>query len=168
MVDSSSEIFVGLGDSTHILRVLLRLGSAVIVGGIFGFERELEHKRAGLRTHMLVALGAALFTLIAAEMSAEVSRVIQGIAAGIGFIGAGTIFKLTEQQEVKGLTTAACIWVTAAAGTALGAGLFWPVIIAVLFAWTIMMTLHRLEHWIRPRSPTRIESFERPARERDG
>src|SRR6266851_6774472 len=135
MVDSSKVIFLELNDSTHILRVLLRLGLAAVVGGILGFERELEHKRAGLRTHMLVALGSALFALIAAEVNGEVSRVIQGVATGIGFIGAGTIFKLTEQGEVKGLTTAAGIWVTAAAGTALGAGLFWPVIIAVLFAW---------------------------------
>jgi putative Mg2+ transporter-C (MgtC) family protein len=154
MVDSSKVIFLELNDSTHILRVLLRLGLAAVVGGILGFERELEHKRAGLRTHMLVALGSALFALIAAEVNGEVSRVIQGIATGIGFIGAGTIFKLTEQGEIKGLTSAAAIWVTAAVGTAVGVGLVWPVIVAVVLAWIIMMVLHRLEDWIRPHGPS--------------
>jgi putative Mg2+ transporter-C (MgtC) family protein len=157
MIDPNQEIFVGLGDSAHVVRVLLRLGSAVIAGGILGFERELEHKRAGLRTHMLVALGAALFSLLAAEMSTnfgtDVGRVIQGIATGIGFIGAGTIFKLTEQHEVRGLTTAAGIWVTAAVGTAMGAGLLWPVLLTVAFAWVIMMWLHRCEDWFRRPRP---------------
>jgi putative Mg2+ transporter-C (MgtC) family protein len=165
MIDPNQEIFVGQGDAAHVVRVLLRLGSAVIAGGILGFERELEHKRAGVRTHMLVALGAALFTLLPSEMGLDPTRVIQGIATGIGFIGAGTIFKLTEQQEVRGLTTAAGIWVTAAVGTFMGAGLLWPVLLTVALAWTIMMWLNRLEGWFKQRRPTRIESLERPAKE---
>ena len=114
-----NEVFFGVQDPAHIWRVILRLGIACILGGLIGFEREAEHKRAGLRTHMLVALGSALFTLIAAELKTDSSRIIQGIAAGIGFLGAGCIFKLTEQHEVKGLTTAAGVWVTAAVGAAI-------------------------------------------------
>src|SRR5689334_2394549 len=115
-----NDLFVGLGDIHHVGRVVLRLVVACILGGVIGFEREYEHKRAGMRTHILVALGSALFTLVTAELGLDSSRVLQGIAAGIGFLGAGTIFKLTEHMEVKGLTTAACIWVTAALGAAVG------------------------------------------------
>src|SRR6266851_1835629 len=95
-----------------------------------------EDVSAGLRTHMLVALGAALFTLIPQEAkmeTADISRVIQGIAAGIGFLGAGTILKLGEEHRIQGLTSAASVWLTAAAGTAVGAGWLWPAVVGV--AW---------------------------------
>ena len=101
---------------------------------------------------MLVALGSALFTLIAAELKTDSSRIIQGIAAGIGFLGAGCIFKLTEQHEVKGLTTAAGVWVTAAVGAAIGVGLIWPALLALALAWIILWALHRVECWLRPRT----------------
>jgi len=147
-----NEVFFGVQDPAHIWRVVLRLGIACILGGLIGFEREAEHKRAGLRTHMLVALGSALFTLIAAELKTDSSRIIQGIAAGIGFLGAGCIFKLTEQHEVKGLTTAAGVWVTAAVGAAIGVGLIWPALLALALAWIILWALHRVECWLRPRT----------------
>jgi putative Mg2+ transporter-C (MgtC) family protein len=146
-----NEVFFGVEDAAHIWRVILRLGIACILGGLIGFEREAEHKRAGLRTHMLVALGSALFTLIAAELKTDSSRIIQGIAAGVGFLGAGTIFKLTEQHEVKGLTTAAGIWVTAAMGAAMGVGLIWPAVLALALGCIILWALHRVECWLRPR-----------------
>src|SRR5688572_31193834 len=98
---------------TELFRVTIRLVVAVILGGLLGLQREREGKAAGLRTHMLVALGAALFTIapLEAGMSFEnLSRVVQGIATGIGFLGAGTILKGREQHEIQGLTTAAGVW----------------------------------------------------------
>jgi putative Mg2+ transporter-C (MgtC) family protein len=99
----------------------LRLLIAVLFGGLLGFERQVHGQSAGMRTHMLVALGAAIFTIAAVTVSpnapSDVTRVIQGIAAGIGFLGAGTILKLSSQGAVKGLTTASSIWLAAALGT---------------------------------------------------
>ena len=104
----------------------VRLFVAVILGGMLGIERELHGRWAGLRTHMMVSLGAAIFTIAALATapndSNEVTRVIQGVAAGIGFLGAGTILKLSSQLEVKGLTTASSIWLAAALGTVAGLG----------------------------------------------
>lgn len=104
----------------------LRLFVAVVLGGVLGIERQLHGRWAGIRTHMMVSLGAAIFT-IAALMTApndsnDVTRVIQGVAAGIGFLGAGTILKLSTEVEVKGLTTASSIWLAAALGTVAGLG----------------------------------------------
>jgi putative Mg2+ transporter-C (MgtC) family protein len=150
----ADEVFSDLGEHGHFVRVIIRLTVAMILGGLIGIERQYEHKSAGIRTHMLVALGAALFTLVPLEAKmnpSDVSRVIQGIAAGIGFLGAGTIFKLTDQAEVKGLTSAACIWITAAVGTAVGAGFVWPAIVTVLLSWVILYLLHYVEHWLKHR-----------------
>src|SRR6516225_7443771 len=113
------QAFPDVSNLEQLAHAFAKLAVAVVLGGALGFEREFEHKFAGIRTHMLVALGAALFTLVPVENKmnpADVSRVIQGIAAGIGFLGAGTILKLSDQAEVKGLTSAACIWITAAVG----------------------------------------------------
>jgi putative Mg2+ transporter-C (MgtC) family protein len=147
----ADEWFPGFSDRGHLERVVMRLVIATILGGLVGFERQVEHKAAGMRTHMLVALGAALFTLIPLEAkmsSADISRVLQGIAAGIGFLGAGTILKLSDQHEIKGLTTAATVWLTAAAGAAVGAGWIWPAVVAVVLVWFILYFLGRLEHWL--------------------
>jgi putative Mg2+ transporter-C (MgtC) family protein len=148
------QMILNLGDSSHFVRVLVRLLLAVFLGGLVGLEREKERKRAGIRTHMLVALGAALFTLIAFESkmtTADISRVMQGVAAGIGFLGAGTILKVSDEHQVKGLTTAASIWLTAALGMAVGAGLIWPSLITVGLAWFILFVVHRFEHHDTPR-----------------
>jgi len=106
----------------------LRLFVAVLLGGLLGIERQLRGRWAGIRTHMMVSLGAAIFTLaavtIAPNDSNEVTRVIQGIAAGIGFLGAGTIIKLGNVAEIQGLTTASSIWMAAALGTVAGMGEF--------------------------------------------
>ncbi|MCA9124860.1 MAG: MgtC/SapB family protein [Planctomycetales bacterium] len=103
-----------------------RLLVAVVLGGVLGIERQLHGRWAGIRTHMMVALGAAIFTIAALitapNNSNEVTRVIQGIAAGIGFLGAGAILKLSNELEVKGLTTASSIWLAAALGTVAGLG----------------------------------------------
>lgn len=102
----------------------VRLAFAVVLGGVIGAERELSGQWAGVRTHMMVSLGAAIFAVVAKpfceESPAEITRVIQGIAAGIGFLGAGTILKLDDKRQVIGLTTAASIWLAAAVGTAVG------------------------------------------------
>jgi putative Mg2+ transporter-C (MgtC) family protein len=101
-----------------------RLGVAALLGGALGLEREWTGHWAGLRTHMMVAIGCAIFVIggvgIAGDSHESITRVIQGVTAGIGFLGAGTILKLDQKQEIKGLTTASSIWLSAALGTAAG------------------------------------------------
>jgi len=117
--------FSDIPDSTQIIRITLRLLVAAALGGLMGYEREKRGKSAGVRTHMLVAIGSALFVLIpqqAGASSSDLSRVLQGLIAGVGFLGAGAIIMGTKQVETRGLTTAAGIWVTAAIGIAAGMG----------------------------------------------
>ena len=123
--------------------LLLRLVLAVIAGGFIGLEREFVHKPAGIRTHMLVCLGSALFMLLAFETSPDESaRIMAGIATGIGFLGAGTIFK--AKNDVHGLTTAASIWAVAGIGVAIGLGYY--IITAVSVALIlIVLQLNKVE-----------------------
>ncbi|MBF8780217.1 MgtC/SapB family protein [Pseudomonas fulva] len=119
--------FADLADVGEVTRIIVRLLMAALLGAVLGFERESRGKSAGVRTHMLVSLGAALFVLAPSMAGADeeaLSRVIQGIVAGIGFLGAGTILKGNgiDTSHVKGLTTAAGLWMTAAIGTAAGMG----------------------------------------------
>jgi putative Mg2+ transporter-C (MgtC) family protein len=117
--------FSDIQDATHITRIILRLLVAAALGGALGYEREKHGKSAGVRTHMLVAIGAALFVLIpqqAETSTADLARVVQGVIAGVGFLGAGAIILGNKQAEIRGLTTAAGIWVTAAIGIAAGMG----------------------------------------------
>jgi putative Mg2+ transporter-C (MgtC) family protein len=119
------ELTHGFPDRTRLGIVLIRVIAAVLLGGILGIEREKAGKPAGLRTHMIVCLGTAVVVLACTEVNMGLdglSRVIQGIVTGIGFIGAGTILKLNEQREIQGLTTAAGLWMTAAIGIAVGLG----------------------------------------------
>lgn len=128
--------------------VIVRLVTASVLGGLLGAERQSEGKPAGLRTHMLVALGAALFVVApyqAGLAEGDIGRIIQGVAAGIGFIGAGTILKLTEREEIKGLTTAASIWLTAAIGIAAGVGPLWVPLVCAACAWVILNVLGKIE-----------------------
>jgi putative Mg2+ transporter-C (MgtC) family protein len=103
---------------------LLRIGAAAVLGGAIGLEREWHGHWAGFRTHMMVAIGSAIFVIGGATAHGQnidgPSRVIQGVASGIGFLGAGTILKLGEKMEIKGLTTASSIWLAAALGIASG------------------------------------------------
>lgn len=141
------ELARGLPHADQVLRVGLRLLVALIVGLIIGLQRELTHKPAGLRTHLLVALGTALLVVAAVNAgmaSADVSRVIQGLVTGIGFLGGGTILKLTHEHEIRGLTTAAGIWLTAAASIAAGLGQFADAIIGVVFALIVLSAIGRL------------------------
>lgn len=119
------ELSSGLPDTQQLARVIIRLVAAVLLGAVIGFEREKAGKPAGLRTHILVTLGTCLFVLACAGSGMDsdgLSRVIQGIVTGIGFLGAGSILKLNEERDIQGLTTAAGVWITAAIGVAVGLG----------------------------------------------
>ena len=127
--------------------IFLRLILSVVFGGLIGLEREVVHKPAGVRTHMLVSLGSALFVLIALTAIPEgVDKIIAGIATAIGFLGAGTIFK--AKSEVHGLTTAASIWAVAAVGLAVGLGYYLMTIISVVLI-LIVLQLNKLEFFKR-------------------
>ena len=123
--------------------IALRLVFAVIAGGLIGLEREVVHKPAGVRTHMLVCLGAALFIIVTLDsIPQEAARIIAGIATGVGFLGAGTIFK--AKSDVHGLTTAASIWAVAAVGIAIGLGYYVTMLIAIFLILAILQ-LNKLE-----------------------
>lgn len=141
-------------NTDYLMRIVTRLGAAALLGGMIGFEREWKNKAAGLRTHMTVALGCAAFMLVVTETGADtgnISRAIQGIAAGIGFIGAGTILKRSDEDDIKGLTTAATIWLTAAVGAAAGAGHGWLGLTGVLIAFLILSILSGVDTWLARR-----------------
>lgn len=143
-----AEMNAGLPDWPETFRIVLRVTVAAILGGIVGYERERTGKAAGLRTHMLVSLGSAVFVLAVVEgggNAGDVSRVIQGVASGIGFLGAGAILKLSDTRQIKGLTTAAGIWMTAAIGLAAGLGRYGLAALAVVLAWAILAVVARLE-----------------------
>ncbi|UPQ83688.1 MgtC/SapB family protein [Pseudomonas knackmussii] len=140
--------FSDIPDLEHGIRVSIRLLLAIALGGVLGYEREYKGKAAGLRTHMLVALGAALFVLVPLEAGMpleDLSRVMQGIITGIGFLGAGTILKGSSQQDVKGLTTAAGIWLTAAIGVATGLGHESTAVLTTGFALVVFLLMPKLE-----------------------
>jgi putative Mg2+ transporter-C (MgtC) family protein len=146
-----AHLFLALPDANHVARVVVRLAVAVVLGGVIGFEREREGKWAGIRTHMLVALGAALIVLAPLEAgmaSADISRVIQGLVTGIGFLGGGTILKLGDERQVRGLTSAASIWLTSAVGLAVGLGMLWPALFGTVLTWVILKVLHHLDQLI--------------------
>jgi putative Mg2+ transporter-C (MgtC) family protein len=145
------EIGLGLPEARQFWRIFIRLLVAIIAGAVVGVQRERSGKPAGIRTHMLVALGAALFVIGPMEfgMTAnELSRVIQGLVTGIGFLGAGAILKLQDKREIEGLTTAAGIWMTAAIGLAAGLGRFGLALISVIFAWFVLAVVKGIERWL--------------------
>jgi putative Mg2+ transporter-C (MgtC) family protein len=132
---------------------LLRVAVAAALGGVIGLERELDEKAAGLRTHMLVSMGSALFTLVGAygfsgfsSGSVDPSRIAAQIVTGIGFLGAGVIFR--QGFTVRGLTTAASLWLVAAVGMAAGAG-YWQG--AVIAAGAGLIALRPIE-WMKERT----------------
>jgi putative Mg2+ transporter-C (MgtC) family protein len=128
---------------------LTRIGAAAILGGIVGLERELNGHFAGLRTHMMVSIGCAVFVVaglvVAGEQVESMTRVIQGIVTGVGFLGAGTILKLDEERKIKGLTTASSIWLAAALGTLAGLGEYVPAAAATAIAIVILAVLRPIE-----------------------
>jgi putative Mg2+ transporter-C (MgtC) family protein len=117
-----------------LLEMILRFLLAAGLGAAIGYQRERAGKAAGLRTHILVSSGAALFTLVSifgfSGVVVDISRVAAGVVVGIGFIGAGVILRGQREKEVAGLTTAATIWTTAAVGLAAGTGMYLISVIA--------------------------------------
>lgn len=117
--------FSDLGSVEEVTQLVLRLLVAALLGGLLGLERERHGKAAGIRTHMLVSASSALIVFVPIKMGFEgdsLSRVLQGLLAGIGFLCAGAILKLEREEQVTGLTTAASVWMTSAIGIAAGLG----------------------------------------------
>lgn len=152
VIDTLVADFSDLPNAAEAARIIVRLLIAALLGGLLGYEREQQGKSAGLRTHMLVAIGAAFFALIpqqAGVSEVEMSRVIQGVIAGVGFLGAGTIIKgAGDEEQVRGLTTAAGIWLTAAIGLAAGLGRESSAILCTLLALLILSLVPRVERWL--------------------
>lgn len=147
--------------------ILLRLTVATIIGCVIGLNREYYGKPAGMRTHGLVALGAALITLASLDLAGKdpsaVLRTIQGIMAGIGFLGAGVILRDDSTHSVHGLTTAASVWVVSALGIACGAGQWAISTIAVALTLVLLILGEKLEQKLRLKvCPTPEERSHRP------
>jgi len=154
------DISIGWGHS------LLRLAVAAALGAVIGAEREFDEKAAGLRTHILVSVGAALFTLISAYgfsgivengkvVSYDPSRIAAQVVTGIGFLGAGVIFR--SGISIRGLTTAASLWLVAAIGMASGAGYWAGAVIGTVVGIVALRPLEWLKHFAIPhRGPARL------------
>lgn len=144
---TGGEFLIGPG------QILLRLFVATLIGTVLGLNREIHGKPAGMRTHALVALGASLITVISLELTTHgglvdgsaVLRTVQGIMAGIGFLGGGVILRDDSHQSVHGLTTAASVWVVASLGIACGAGQWLTALMALLLTLAVLIFLGRIE-----------------------
>ncbi len=137
------ELTSGLPNVRQLVHVLIKLIAATLLGAAVGVQREKAGKPAGLRTHILVTLGTTVFILACSGVGMSLdglSRVIQGIVTGIGFIGAGSILKLNEERDIQGLTTAAGVWMAAAIGVAVGLGSLGVALLSTLFT-LIILTL---------------------------
>jgi len=132
----------------------IRLGSALVAGAVVGVDREVKKRPAGLQTHALVSLGAALVMLVtlgAAPGADPASRAIQGLITGIGFLGAGVILRHESERRIEGLTTAATIWVAAGLGMACGAGELTLALIALAAIVLVLVGGQRVEAWMERR-----------------
>lgn len=148
--------FSDLNDLGDMTVVVVRLLLAGLLGGILGLEREQRGKPAGVRTHMLVCMGAALFVLIpsnAGISDQEMSRVVQGVITGVGFLGAGAIIKGSDEKHATGLTTAAGIWLTAAIGVAVGLGREQTAVLCTVLAWVVLSVVPMFSRLIGPKQP---------------
>ncbi len=146
--------------------IVVRLGAATALGALIGLNRELTQKPAGMRTHALVSLGAALITLVSVQFALEaypredgaVLRTIQGIVTGIGFIGGGVILRLPQEQAVRGLTTAATIWIVAGIGIACGFGAWRMAAMTAGLALVTLIVGNWIERWVHRVTNTRDSS----------
>jgi putative Mg2+ transporter-C (MgtC) family protein len=146
-------------DWAQLGQLSVRLIVACGLAAILGLEREVRGRQAGLRTHMLVALGSALFTAIPLQSGAAgVGEIVKGITAGVGFLGAGAILKQESEKRISGITTAAGIWATAAIGFAAGAGFLGSAIVATILAWLILYPLDGVAEPLRDDNPPAEES----------
>jgi Uncharacterized membrane protein len=183
MIVNSNPMFF---QSDDWLTIIFRLGIALLIGGLIGLDREQPSRPAGLRTYMIVSLGAAIFVMIPLQAGFDLnstnalSRTIQGIATGVGFIGAGIIFQQSKpnlKPKVKGLTSAAALWLTAGLGTATGCGLWQMSLIGTLMTLLILRgfkkvkgtSIYRLRVYrpfykhqrvSRPKTPTNTEGVD--------
>jgi putative Mg2+ transporter-C (MgtC) family protein len=154
--DTLSSEFSDVPDAAQITRILVRLLLAGVLGAVLGYDREQQGKAAGVRTHMLVAMGAALFVLVPQQAGmaiADVSRVMQGVIAGIGFLGAGAILRAQAEENVRGLTTAASVWMTAAIGIACGLGRESTAVLSTLLALGVLSLVPHLTEGLRKKNP---------------
>jgi putative Mg2+ transporter-C (MgtC) family protein len=158
--------------------IVLRLGVATLAGGLIGLNRDLHGKPIGLKTLALVGLATAMVVVLAdpsgdtTKISPEASRVIQGILTGIGFLGAGVIVRAEHHFRVRGLTSAACTWLTACVGIACGIGQWRIVVVALAITFGLLIVGHRLERWLHrvlggkddpaPKSPASIAPVDTP------
>ncbi|HEY6540411.1 MAG TPA: MgtC/SapB family protein [Ktedonobacteraceae bacterium] len=150
--------------------ILLRLGVAIVLGSLVGLEREYHEHSAGMRTIALVTLGCTLFTIVSAygfldllgtlHLTLDPTRVASYIVAGIGFLGAGTIFMSHEGDRIKGLTTAATIWVMAAIGIACGAGMLVEAIVTTVLVLVVLVVFRVVELAILPRKQANRQRIE--------
>ncbi|HEY0766620.1 MAG TPA: MgtC/SapB family protein [Steroidobacteraceae bacterium] len=151
-----NELTGSIPDLTHLVRILARLSVALIVGAAVGLQPEVTHKSAGMRTHMLVALGTALLLVTASDagmIPSDLARVVQGIITGIGFLGGGVILKLTQEHEIRGLTTAAGIWLTAGASAAAGLGQIAAALIGMVLGVVVLAAMGKLERHLHGSGP---------------
>jgi putative Mg2+ transporter-C (MgtC) family protein len=154
-----SELAGGIPDGTHLAIILIRLVTATLLGAAIGYEREKAGKPAGLRTHILVTAGTTVFILgcLGAGFhsnSDAISRVIQGIITGIGFIGAGSIIKAEAGKKIQGITTSAGIWMTAAIGVTIGLGALGLAIVGTMLTLIVLRVTHWFERQTTKRQPT--------------
>ena len=152
-----SELTAGIPDGRQLFVIVLRLAASAVFGAIIGFEREAAGKAAGLRTHILVTTGSTVFILgcLAANMDADgLSRVVQGIATGIGFVGAGTVLKKDSEEKIQGITTSAGIWMAAAIGVTVGLGAIGIGLMAALLTLAVLrlIFLFESENRVSPKS----------------
>ncbi|MFB5625044.1 MAG: MgtC/SapB family protein [Nitrosopumilus sp.] len=122
----------GIVDIEIVLKLLIAIG----LGAMIGFERELKHRPAGLRTHMLVSLGATIFTISSLSFDVEPARIAAGIVAGIGFLGAGNI--IAHKGHVQGITSAATLWVVAGIGLSVGIGEYFIAVVSSVLIFAIL------------------------------
>lgn len=158
------DVAVQLTADIPLLSIISRLSIAAVLGAVIGFDRERHDKPAGLRTHMLVALGSATFVLLAFEVGAELvdrygegaldpTRVLQGVVGGIGFLGAGSIIQ--ARGRISGVTTAASVWMAGALGAAAGVGAYVVALVATVLTVLILTTLRRFERAVHKRGRRR-------------
>jgi putative Mg2+ transporter-C (MgtC) family protein len=141
------ELTGGLPDRRRLAVIVIRLLAATLLGALVGLQRERAGKPAGLRTHMLVCIATSLIVLAGSGVGMTtdgLSRVIQGIVTGVGFVGAGSILKISQEHQIRGLTTAAGLFITAAIGISTGIGAIGLAIIGTILA-IIVLALERVE-----------------------
>jgi len=151
---------LALPDADTMTTIVIRVLVAALLGGLVGWERERKGRAAGLKTHILVSIGSALFVLapLLAEIDgADVTRVMQGVVSGIGFLGAGAILKLGKEERIEGLTTAAGVWMTAAIGMAAGMGQEMVALITTVVALLVVGAVPLFRHQEdRPRNDMQV------------